>query len=54
MGEFYLTTTTKAMSWGNLGKITIPQVIGVKHWLVIALFVIGGILLFRWFGKKGL
>jgi len=26
----------------------------VNHWVVIILFVIGGLMLFRWFEKKGL
>ena len=42
------------MTWGDLGKITIPQVIGVNHWIIIPLFVIGGLLLFRRFEKKEL
>jgi hypothetical protein len=41
------------LTWGNYGKITMPQVLGVNHWLVIAFFVVGGLLLFRWFEKKG-
>ena len=23
------------LTWGDLGKITIPQVIGVNHWIII-------------------
>jgi len=42
------------LTWGNLGKITLPQVLGINHWPVIALLVAGGLLLFRWFEKKGL
>jgi len=42
------------LTWGDLGKITIPQVIGVNHWIIIPLFIIGGLLLLRWFEKKGL
>ena len=37
---------------GNFGKITLPQVIGVNHWVVIAAFVVGTLLLFRFFEKK--
>ncbi|BCA78897.1 DUF6691 family protein [Desulfuromonas sp. AOP6] len=42
------------LTWGNLGKITIPQVLGVNHWPVILVFVVGAVLLFRFFEKKGL
>lgn len=38
----------------DLGYVTIPQLIGVNHWIVIAAFVVAGLLLFTWFEKKGL
>jgi uncharacterized membrane protein YedE/YeeE len=38
----------------NLGYITIPQVTGLNHWIVIAVFVAAGLTLFAWFEKKGL
>lgn len=41
-------------TWGNLGRITLPQVLGVNHWVIIPLFVVGALLLFRWLEKKGL
>jgi len=40
------------LAWGDFGKITIAQVIGVNHWIIIPLFVIGGLLPFWWFEKK--
>lgn len=42
------------LTWGDYGKITIPQILAVNHWFIIPLFVIGGLVLFRWFEKKGL
>lgn len=42
------------LTWGNLGKITLPQVLGVNHWAVIVIFIIGTLGLFYWFEKKGL
>jgi len=42
------------LKWGDFGKITIPQILGINHWIVIVAFVIIGILMFRWFEKKGL
>jgi uncharacterized protein len=41
-------------TWGDLGKITIPQVLGVNHWIIIPLFIAGAVLLFRWLTQKGL
>ena len=52
--EAYPGLKQSVLTWGDLGKITIPQVIGVSHWIIISLFVIGGLLLFRWFEKKEL
>lgn len=42
------------LTWGNLGKITLPQLLGINHWFVIVPFVAGTVLLFRWIEKKGL
>jgi hypothetical protein len=42
------------LTWGNLGKITFPQILGLNHWIIIPIIVIGGLFLFRWFEKKGL
>jgi YeeE/YedE family (DUF395). len=42
------------LTWGDYGKITLPQMLGINHWIVIVVFVAGGIALFRWFEKKGL
>jgi len=52
--ESYPFLKKTVLTWGNLGKITFPQVLGVNHWILIAIVVIGGLLLFRWFEKKGL
>ncbi|MEN6615600.1 MAG: DUF6691 family protein [Syntrophorhabdus sp.] len=42
------------LTWGNYGKITLPGILGVNHWIVIAAIVILAILMFRFFEKKGL
>ena len=52
--EAYPAMKETVLRWGDLGKITLPQILGVNHWLIIPIFVIGGLLLFRWFEKKGL
>jgi hypothetical protein len=40
------------LTWGDFGKITLPAVLGINHWIVI--LVAAFIALFRWFEKKGL
>ncbi len=52
--ECYPVLKVSVLTWGDFGKITIPQMLGVNHWIVIIVFVLGGILMFRWFEKKGL
>jgi uncharacterized membrane protein YedE/YeeE len=42
------------LTWGNFGKISLPQVLGINHWPVIIVFIVGGLLLFRFIEKKGL
>ena len=45
---------SSVLTWGDFGKITLPQLLGINHWFVIVPFVAGTILLFRWIEKKGL
>jgi uncharacterized protein len=52
--EAYPMLKYTVYSWGDLGKITLPQVIGINHWVIIPIFVAAALLLFRWFEKKGL
>jgi hypothetical protein len=42
------------LTWGNFGKITLPGLLGINHWIVIVILVVAFIALFRWFEKKGL
>lgn len=53
--EVYPWLKTSVLTWGQYGQLTLPQLVGVNHWLVIAVFVLGGLGLFRWLEeKKGL
>lgn len=52
--EAFPTMKSTVLKWGNYGNITLPQVLGVNHWILIVLFVAGTLLLFRWIEKKGL
>lgn len=42
------------LTWGELGKLTLPEVFGINHWIVILLMVIGGVAFLRFIEKKGL
>lgn len=52
--EAYPALKKTLLTWGDFGKITLPQALGVSHWLVIPVFIIAGLLLFSWFEKKRL
>jgi uncharacterized membrane protein YedE/YeeE len=52
--EVYPFLKASVLKWGDFGKITIPTLLGINHWIVIVAFVIGAVFLFRWFEKKGL
>lgn len=52
--EFFPLIKRTVLTWGNYGKITIPGILGVNHWIVIVIMIILGILMFRFFEKKGL
>ena len=52
--EVYPSLKKTVLTWGDFGKITIPQVLGLNHWVIIPIFVMGALALFWWFEKKGL
>ncbi|MCX8022448.1 MAG: YeeE/YedE thiosulfate transporter family protein [Syntrophorhabdaceae bacterium] len=52
--EAYPFLKKTVLTWGDYGKITIPQILGINHWIIIILFLIGGIGLFFWFEKNRL
>lgn len=52
--EAYPVLNTTVYTWGDYGKITLPQVLGINHWFIIPVFIAAAILLFIWFEKKGL
>ncbi|POR01995.1 YeeE/YedE family protein [Alkalispirochaeta sphaeroplastigenens] len=39
---------------GSFGAISLPQLLGVNHWLVIAALAAGSFFLFRFFERRGL
>ncbi len=52
--EAYPALQSSVLKWGVYGKITIPEILGINHWIVIVVVIILAILMFRWFEKKGL
>lgn len=52
--ETYPALNSTFLSWGKMGSITLPQLLGINHWIVIAAFIAGGLALFWYFEKKGL
>ena len=52
--EAYPILKATILTWGKLGEVTLPTLLGVNAWVLVALFVAGGIALFRWFEKRGL
>lgn len=52
--EVYPFFKETVLTWGDFGKITLPQVLGISHWFIIPLCIAGSIVLFIWFEKKGL
>jgi len=52
--EAYPVLKNTVYTWGDYGKITLPQVMNINHWPVIIAFIIIGLLLFVWFERKGL
>ncbi len=52
--EAYPLMKQTVLTWGALGKITLPQVLGVNHWFVIVPFIVLALALFQFIEKKGL
>lgn len=52
--ELFPLMKRTVLTWGNYGKITIPGILGINHWIVIIVMILLGILMFRFFEKKGI
>lgn len=52
--EVYPLMKKTILTWGDFGKITIPEILGLNHWIIIIFFIIGGVSLLRWFEKSKL
>jgi uncharacterized membrane protein YedE/YeeE len=52
--EAYPYLQKTVLTWGDYGNITIPQVLGVNHWIIIVILLIAILGLFKWFEQKEL
>ena len=52
--ELYPFFKATVLSWVDFGKIGLPEVFGVSHWIVASVLAILFISLFRWFERRGL
>jgi hypothetical protein len=52
--ELYPLMKQTVLTWGDFGKVTLPDALGINHWFVVIFLGIVFIGLFRLFEKKGL
>lgn len=52
--ETFTLMKRTVLTWGDFGKLTLPQTLGLNHWPVIALFAVVTLALFRLFEKNKL
>jgi len=52
--EAYPIIKTTLLTWGDYGKLTLPQLLGISAWPVIVAFIVFGLLFLPWIEKKGL
>ncbi|MBU1041276.1 MAG: YeeE/YedE family protein [Proteobacteria bacterium] len=52
--EAYPTLKATVLTWGDYGKVTVPQLLGLSHWVVVPVFCLLGYALLRWIDKRGL
>ena len=52
--EAFPVLSETVLTWGDMGKLTLPQVLGLSHWVVIPALIAGALALFYWFEKQGL
>ncbi|SHO52572.1 YeeE/YedE thiosulfate transporter family protein [Desulfopila aestuarii] len=52
--ELFPFFKSTVLSWKDFGKIGLPEVIDVSHWIIVPIFWSGILALFFWFEKKRL
>jgi hypothetical protein len=52
--EIYPFLKNTVLSWADIGKVGVADVLGVSHWMVAIVFTFVVLFLFKWFEKKKL
>jgi hypothetical protein len=52
--ELFPFFNSTVLAWKDFGKISLPEILNVSHWIVIPIFWVAVIALFAFFEKKGL
>jgi len=52
--EAYPFLKATVLTWGDMGKLTLPLVLGLNPWVFIFAMILGALALFFWFEKQGL
>ncbi|OGR35789.1 MAG: YeeE/YedE family protein [Desulfovibrionales bacterium GWA2_65_9] len=52
--EAYPLLKTTVLTWGDYGKLTLPQLMGQHRWVLIPWFCVLGYAFLRWLHKRGL
>ena len=52
--ELFPFFKSTVLSWADFGKIGLPEVLGINHWVIAVIFTIITLIMFRWFEKKGI
>ena len=52
--EVYPALKGNVLALGKVGKITLPGILGINHWIIIVILITAFSILFYWFEKKKL
>lgn len=52
--EVYPLMKKTVLTWGKIRKETLPELLGINHWIIIPILIIGIIFLFKWLEKHKL
>lgn len=52
--ELYPFLKSTVLAWKDLGKLGLPEALGISQWVIVLIFWVGIIPLFFWFEKKKL
>ncbi|HUV51046.1 MAG TPA: DUF6691 family protein [Anaerolineae bacterium] len=52
--EVYPALKSNVLAWGNFGKITLPDILKINHWVVIIIFIAAILVLFKFFENKNI